>query len=94
MRNHQRLAFNRLRQVHKKFSGLKILEIASNSSSEAILPFVEQGYARAVVTGLRHITQQKNGSSSSFKLVEVDLYDLVDAYGEKSFDIVFSLSCL
>lgn len=74
------------------FEGKTVLEVGGSELCESARPFLEDGAAEVVVTGLDHISQEQPGAESGLRILRADALSLSSVFEPCSFDIVYGLS--
>ncbi len=87
---HQHLAYKNLAK-YMPFQNKRILEIGGNSSCQSTAPFLADGVAQIVVTGLDHIAEEQHGKVTVMK---ADALSLSNYFEPCSFDAVYGLSVI
>jgi SAM-dependent methyltransferase len=68
-----------------------ILEVGGAQSGEAAQPFLKDGAAKVIVTGLDHVTEEKS-AGERLRILRANALSLSDVFEPNSFDIVYGLS--
>lgn len=74
------------------FEGKDILEVGGAQSCESVYPFLKDGAASAVVTGLGHISQEQTSAEYNLRVLRADALKLSSVFSPCSFDVVYGLS--
>lgn len=83
---------HRVLSRYVSFEGKEILEVGGAQSCDSAYPFLKDGAARALVTGLDHITQEHTSNDYNLNVLRVDALKLSSVLEPCSFDIVYGLS--
>jgi SAM-dependent methyltransferase len=89
--SHQVSAYQVLSR-YTSFQGKTVLEIGGAQSCEAAQPFLQDGAARVVVTGLDHISQDQSNREHNLQILRADALELSSIFEPCSFDIIYGLS--
>ena len=89
--SHQSSAHNVLSR-YISFEGKEILEIGGAQSCESAYPFLADGAASVVVTGLDHISQEETNRDRNLRILRADALSLSSIFEPCSFDVVYGLS--
>jgi SAM-dependent methyltransferase len=90
-RSHQSSAYNVLSR-YVSFEGKHVLEIGGAQSCESAYPFLKDGAASVIVTGLDHISQEDSDEDRHLRILRVDALALSSVFEPCSFDVVYGLS--
>lgn len=82
---------HRVLSRYVSFEGKEVLEVGGNQSGDSMIPFLEDGAANGIVTGLYHVYEQtsKNGN---LHIMRADALKLSSVFGSCRFDVVYGLS--
>ncbi len=89
--SHQ-LSAHRVLSRYTSFEGKKILEVGGSQSCDSAYPFLKEGAASVIVTGLDHISQEHGSEKSNLRVLRADALKLTSIFGPCSFDVVYGLS--
>ena len=84
-------------QVLSRYVGIEgkhVLEIGGSQACIAARPFLDDGAARVVVTGLDHISEEGESVDQRLSIMKADALDLRSRFAAGSFDLVFGLSII
>ncbi len=68
-----------------------ILEIGGAQSGEAARPFLADGAASVVISGLDHVTEEK-AVDQKLRFLRANALSLTDVFAPESFDVIYGLS--
>jgi SAM-dependent methyltransferase len=68
-----------------------ILEVGGSQTGEAALPFLADGAANVVISGLDHVTEEK-AVDQKLRLLRANALALSEVFEAESFDVVYGLS--
>lgn len=91
--NHQ-LSAHHVLSRYTTFNGKSVLEVGGAQSCESAAPFLADGAARVVVTGLDHIREEGGSKERGLKVMRADALELSALFGEECFDVVYGLSII
>jgi len=74
------------------FKGKHILEVGGAQSCDSAYPFLKDGAASAVVTGLDHISQERVDDEYDLRILRADALTLSSVFGPERFDVVYGIS--
>jgi len=77
---------------YTSFKGKDILEVGGAQSCDSAYPFLKEGAASVIVTGLDHITQEQTNSEQNLRILRADALALSSVFEPCSFDVVYGLS--
>ena len=77
-----------------RIEGKHVLEIGGSQACIAARPFLDDGAARIVVTGLDHISEEGESVDPRLSIMKADALDLRSRFAAGSFDLVFGLSII
>jgi SAM-dependent methyltransferase len=83
---------HRLLSRYTSFEGKDILEIGGAQSCDSAYPFLKEGAASVIVTGLDHITQEQTNREQNLRILRADALALSSVFEPCSFDVVYGLS--
>jgi SAM-dependent methyltransferase len=89
--SHQISAY-RVLSRYTSFEGKAILEVGGAQSCDSAYPFLGDGAAKAVVTGIDHIFQEHIDEKKRLNVLRADALKLSSVFGPCSFDVVYGLS--
>ena len=90
---HQLSAYRALSR-YSSFNGKNILEIGGAQSCDSAYPFLIDGAASAIVTGLDHISEEKISSEYNLRVMRADALKLASIFKPNQFDVVYGLSVI
>lgn len=88
--NHQ-LAAHWVLSRYISIENRQILEVGGSQLGEAAQPFLNDGAANIIITGLDHISEEKT-ASERLQIRRANALSLTDVFEPNSFDIVYGLS--
>lgn len=91
--DHQ-LSAHRVLSRYMSFAGKDVLEVGGAQSAESMRPFLQEGAASGVVSGLGHITEECSREQDNLRIVRADALGLSRSFGPESFDVVYGLSII
>lgn len=86
------LSAHRALSRYSSFRGKNILEIGGAQSCDSAYPFLMDGAASAIVTGLDHISEEKISSEYNLRVMRADALQLTSLFEPNQFDVVYGLS--
>ena len=89
--DHQHSAY-RVLSRYTSFAAMDILEIGGAQSGESALPFLRDGAASAIVTGLEHISHENASETYNLKIMRANGHELSGVFGPSRFDVIYGLS--
>lgn len=89
--NHQ-LSAHRVLSRYTSFEGKEVLEVGGAQSCESAYPFLKDGAASAIVTGLNHISQEQTSKEYNLRVLRADALELSSVFSPYRFDVVYGLS--
>ena len=89
--NHQRSA-HRVLSRYTSFKNKDILEVGGSQSCESAYPFLNDGAASVIVTGLEHISQEQTDRRENLRIMYADGLSLSSVFEPCSFDVVYGVS--
>lgn len=90
---HQHIAYKVLSK-YISFKNKNILEIGGSSSCQSAKPFLADGAANVVVTGLGHVSKEQEYEEGVLQVVHADALALSKIFEPSSFDVVYGLSVI
>lgn len=79
---------------YTSFVGKDVLEVGGAESCESMYPFLRDGAASGIVSGLDHITTEQTGREHNLSIQRADALTLSAVFGPSRFDVVYGLSVL
>ncbi|MFO0960137.1 MAG: class I SAM-dependent methyltransferase [Isosphaeraceae bacterium] len=89
--NHQLTAYQVLSR-YISFVDKDVLEVGGTQSCESMYPFLRDGAASGVVTGLDHICEEQTDREYNLRVQRADALKLSAIFGPSRFDVVYGLS--
>lgn len=89
--SHQ-LSAHKVLSRYISFEGKDVLEVGGLQSCESAYPFLKDGAASVVVTGLNHIPEDDTNRDRNLRMLRVDALSLSSVFEPCSFDVVYGLS--
>jgi SAM-dependent methyltransferase len=83
---------HRVLSRYTSFEGKHVLEIGGAQSCESAYPFLKDGAASVIVTGLDHISQEQTNRERNLRILRADALSLSSVFEPSSFDVVYGLS--
>ena len=77
---------------YTSFKGKNVLEVGGAQSCDSVYPFLADGAASAVVTGLNHISQEIISKEYNLIVLRSDALKLSKVFGPCQFDVIYGLS--
>lgn len=74
------------------FKGKEVLEVGGAQSCESAYPFLKDGAASLIVTGLDHISQEQTSKEYNLQVLRADALKLSSVFGPCRFDVVYGVS--
>lgn len=90
---HQLSAYEVLSR-YTSFKDKKVLEVGGSQSCNSAYPFIKDGAASVVVTGLDHISQEQTNKDCNLSILRADALKLSSIFEPNSFDVVYGLSII
>jgi SAM-dependent methyltransferase len=91
---HHQLSAHRVLSGYTSFEGKEVLEVGGTQSCDSVYPFLKDGAASAVVTGLGHISQEQISKEYNLRILRADALKLSSVFEPCRFDIVYGLSII
>ena len=88
------LSAHRALSRYSSFNGKNILEIGGAQSCDSAYPFLMDGAASAIVTGLDHISEEKISEEYNLRVMRADALRLTSIFEPNQFDVVYGLSVI
>lgn len=79
---------------YSSFNGKSILEIGGAQSCDSAYPFLMDGAASVIVTGLDHISEEKISKEYNLRVIRADALKLTSIFEPNQFDFVYGLSVI
>lgn len=79
---------------YTSFAGKDVLEVGGAQSCESMYPFLNNGAATGVVSGLGHVTEEQTNREHNLRVMRADALKLSEVFGPSRFDIVYGLSVI
>lgn len=76
---------------YTSFQGREILEVGGAQSGHSAYPFLKDGAASVVVTGLDHISREQISDEHNLRVMRADALTLARVFGPNHFDVVYGL---
>ena len=89
--SHQ-VSAHRVLSRYASFEGKDILEVGGDQGCESAYPFLKDGAASAIVSGLDHISQEQVSKEYNLRVLRADALKLSSVFGPSRFDVVYGLS--
>jgi SAM-dependent methyltransferase len=91
--NHQ-LTAHRVLSRYTSFLGKDVLEVGGAQACTSMYPFLRDGAAGGVVSGLDHITEEVGAREDNLRIQRADALNLSAVFGPSRFDVVYGLSVI
>jgi SAM-dependent methyltransferase len=75
-------------------TGKHILEVGGAQACVSVMPFLKDGAASAIVSGLDHISQEVVSDQYDLRIQRANALELSSVFGHERFDIVYGLSII
>jgi SAM-dependent methyltransferase len=79
---------------YTSFEGKEVLEVGGAQSCDSVYPFLKDGAASAIVTGLGHISQEQTSKEYNLRVLRADALKISSVFGPCRFDVVYGLSVI
>jgi SAM-dependent methyltransferase len=86
------LGAHRVLSRYTSFEGEDVLEVGGAQSCDSAYPFLKDGAASAIVTGLEHISQEQTNKELNLRVLRADALMLSSVFEPGCFDVVYGLS--